>query len=234
MDYLLLSKLVMVGGLSVFMAYASSRRIGYSPMPPVLLGSSLIGIISIRKMSLLNLWVLHFVNSFAGKFHILDSIMVFTAKYSPYIIASVLFLIFVLGNKSSKSLSIIAAISGVFALLLNQIISALYYSPRPSMLYNVTLLLPPSNDASFPSDHTALAFAVSVAILSANKRLGILLILFSLLTGVSRVYCGLHYPVDILGGMATGITSAALIRRTAHKYMPALEEYSLLLRRHRR
>ena len=158
-------------------------------------------------------WGLHFVNSWAGKSPLLDSAMVFIARYSPHLIASVVFVNFVLGDERNKSLSITAAISGAFALLLNQIAALFYYSPRPFLLYNVTLLLPHSADSSFPSDHTALAFGVAATISAKNKMLGSFLILFSLLTGISRVYCGLHYPIDILGGMATGITSAALTLR---------------------
>ena len=143
----------------------------------------------------------------------LDSVMVFIAKYSPYLIASVVFVNFILGDERKKSLSITAAISGGFALLLNLVIALFYYSPRPFLLYNVTQLLPHSADSSFPSDHTAFAFGVAVTILAKNKILGSALVVFSFLTGISRVYCGLHYPIDILGGVVTGITSATLTLR---------------------
>jgi len=182
----------------------------------------------------LSLSILEQVTSGAGNSPALDAVMVFTAAYSPYILALLLIVYFLFGKDRDKISSTTAAFSGVFALLLNQIIGLLYYSPRPFLLYSVNLLLPPNTDTSFPSDHTALAFAVALTILIGNKKLGTLLVLFSFLIGISRVYSGEHYPLDILGGMATGAVSALLIPRVMERegaVQPVLALYKRLAKK---
>jgi membrane-associated phospholipid phosphatase len=57
-----------------------------------------------------------------------------------------------------------------------------------------------------PSGHTSLQFAlwISAAMLFKKRWLWVFSIAFITLTGISRMYLGLHYPVDIVGGILTG------------------------------
>jgi membrane-associated phospholipid phosphatase len=65
---------------------------------------------------------------------------------------------------------------------------------------------------SFPSGHTATAFATALLVVSVLKR-GALTFLFMLIpffVGYSRVYLAQHYVSDVLGGMLIGIITAIL------------------------
>jgi undecaprenyl-diphosphatase len=59
---------------------------------------------------------------------------------------------------------------------------------------------------SFPSSHALNNAAVALFFGAAlrNKRLTFILLSAALLIGISRVYLGLHYPSDILGGLMIG------------------------------
>ena len=65
---------------------------------------------------------------------------------------------------------------------------------------------------SFPSGHTTTAFAMALimAYIINRKAWSVILPVFALLAGYSRVYLGQHFPTDIFAGMCIGIVSAIL------------------------
>ena len=67
------------------------------------------------------------------------------------------------------------------------------------------------DDSSFPSGHTAISFTVSLVLLfSTKKRFGIPAVILAVLIALSRMYVGVHYPTDVLGGLVVGIVCACL------------------------
>lgn len=74
-------------------------------------------------------------------------------------------------------------------------------------------VIPPDNKASFPSGHATVAAAVALLLLLLVRgRLRVLAailgVLFALGVGLARVYLGVHYPVDVVGGylVAAGVS----------------------------
>lgn len=63
---------------------------------------------------------------------------------------------------------------------------------------------------SFPSGHTCCSFAVATTYFFANKKLGVLALIFAGLVGFSRLYNYVHYPTDVVAGMLLGIGCAFL------------------------
>jgi membrane-associated phospholipid phosphatase len=61
-----------------------------------------------------------------------------------------------------------------------------------------------SYGAAFPSSHVAAAVAATLAAARASRRLGLILMLPTLLLTVGVVYCQMHYGVDALAGLAVG------------------------------
>ncbi len=57
---------------------------------------------------------------------------------------------------------------------------------------------------SFPSQHMAVFTALSVAMFLINKRAGFVFLIIAILIGFSRIIVGVHYPLDILGGLFVG------------------------------
>jgi len=67
-------------------------------------------------------------------------------------------------------------------------------------------------DPSFPSNPAAIGFAAAAGIWFVNRKLAGVICLLALLWCFARVYCGAHYPLDIVGGAAIGIFIAVLTR----------------------
>ncbi len=96
-----------------------------------------------------------------------------------------------------------------------------YMFPRPAAwfldnpaarLVYATLAQGSSYGAAFPSSHVAATVAAALAATSGSRRLGLILLLPTLLLTVGVVYCQMHYGVDALAGLAVGVSVALLVR----------------------
>jgi len=150
-----------------------------------------------------------FINSFTGQSHLLDMIFISFAKGMPYLFIMIEVYLYFFAKRKNEA--IYAFFSVIVALLLNQIISLLYYHNRPFVDGVGTLLIKHSPDSSFPSDHTTFLFAIAFSLLLSKIRLSSLLLVFALIGGLARVFVGVHYPFDILGGVLTGFLGAGFI-----------------------
>lgn len=69
--------------------------------------------------------------------------------------------------------------------------------------------------SSFPSGHSASAFAFAAAAGAAQPMLSAPLRILAMLVGYSRVHTGVHYPADVLAGAFIGVSAAEVAARTA-------------------
>ncbi|MBN1190817.1 MAG: phosphatase PAP2 family protein [Dehalococcoidales bacterium] len=74
----------------------------------------------------------------------------------------------------------------------------------------INLLFYMPTDSSFPSNFTAMLFALAVPVLFKSTKYGLILMAIALAGGFARIYVGIHYPYDILGGAAIGILTGIL------------------------
>ena len=113
-----------------------------------------------------------------------------------------------------------ALVAAALALGINQVISHLWERPRPSVAHPLDVHLWFTNasaDPSFPSDHSAAAFAVGFALLFVSRRWGIGMLVLAAAIALSRVAIGLHYPGDVLAGAAVGLLAAFVVMYVARR-----------------
>jgi membrane-associated phospholipid phosphatase len=102
----------------------------------------------------------------------------------------------------------------LLALLASSLFTLLFYylalRPRPT---DVRLLLPTPPFPSYPSGHTATAFAAAVVLALSLRRHWVTVCVLggALLVGYSRLYLGHHYPSDVIGGTVAGVAIGASV-----------------------
>lgn len=124
-----------------------------------------------------------------------------------------------LALKPYRYIGLVMSLSLVMEFILNNLfLKKLIARPRPYEIFReVDLLVMRARDSSFPSGHTGSAFAISLVFYlllpEKFKGYGWLAILLSVLMGYSRLYVGIHYPTDVLGGALLGcLTSIFAVR----------------------
>ena len=134
-----------------------------------------------------------------------------------------------LKNKDNlRKVAILALCALLFADLITFVLKHVVNEPRPFLtLNNVSLLINEDDIFSFPSGHTTSTFAVVTIFVLKMEELvkkhhiivEIFLILFAVIILFSRIYCGVHYPFDVLSGAIIGIFGALVINKYENKIL---------------
>ena len=104
------------------------------------------------------------------------------------------------GNYDTKKQILKAFIFTSIAILISQCISHVYYHPRPFVMEVGRTLIYHAPNGSFPSDHMLIFSSIAFSYLfSAQPKLGVFLLIMAWLVAWSRVYLGVHFPLDMLG-----------------------------------
>jgi undecaprenyl-diphosphatase len=84
--------------------------------------------------------------------------------------------------------------------------------PRPYLvLEEIVLRQDPARGTSFPSSHVAIAVAVLIVAIPFGPRTAIIVgTVYVAAVAWSRMYVGVHYPVDVLGGIGVGLVAGGL------------------------
>jgi undecaprenyl-diphosphatase len=156
------------------------------------------------------------INNLAGKWRVLDWFGIFCADYLIFVMVF-LVIVWTIFNKNDRRADEIIILeiilSGFFGYLVKIFINLFYFRPRPFSAHDVNLLIGKLADGSFPSAHAFLSFAMAFMIYFYSKKLGIVFLVLAALVSISRIYVGVHYPLDILGGILLGAFSALLIKK---------------------
>jgi len=176
-----------------------------------------------------NLDFFRLINNLAGRWNWLDSFFIFFADYLGFLLV-----VFVLlwgwreRRGDFKRIFIITLGSAIIArLFIVEAIRYFIYYPRPfAVLENINQLIVHAPTSSFPSGHAtfffALAFGTYFYSPFGQKKIGVWLLVLAGLIGFSRIYAGIHWPLDIIAGIIVGWVTVCLVNKSVKKW----ESYS--------
>ena len=138
---------------------------------------------------------------------VLDKIMQFITSLGDAGLIAIAACIILLCIRSCRQAGITASLSLILDfVVVNLVLKNLFARIRPYEVFlDLQLITHKPSDFSFPSGHAGACFAVASAIfLCMPKKAGIPALAVAALISFSRLYVGVHYPTDVLGGMLVG------------------------------
>lgn len=137
--------------------------------------------------------------------------------YAQWAMIALLAVLVLCVHKQKKAV-INALIAAILVWAINSIIHWYVYIPRPFVQYGIAPLIEHSANASFPSDHAAVSFAIAVALMLYNRKIGIFAVFAAFIISTIRVVALLHYPIDAIAGAGLGMMSAILVWTLLRRY----------------
>jgi len=141
---------------------------------------------------------------------ILDNLMIFGAEYLIFVSFAILFSLLIIGKTTERKVVLLAIFSLVLSASIRWVIQHLYFEPRPFVTFPISTLINHAPDAAFPSGHTTMISSMAFAFWFYKSKLTPFFIFFLIWIGIARIFVGVHYPFDILGGLVLGFSSVGI------------------------
>lgn len=133
--------------------------------------------------------------------------MIFGAEYLIYLTIVLMFILSFRFTFKEKKAMLLAFLAIPIAVLLIKGIHFFFFENRPFVYYDITPLIAHNPNASFPSRHASIMSVITFAYFIYRSKWAPFFLVFLIWVGLARVYVGVHYPLDIVGGIILGIVS---------------------------
>ncbi len=144
-----------------------------------------------------------------------DLIITFLASILIWFMFLGLFILWVIDGKIKKEQVLHALFAIVFAWILTVLIKNFFDVQRPFLTDGQPVLtLTKPGDYSFPSTHTAVAFALATTIYLHDKKNGLIFFWGAFLVAIGRILANVHLPSDTIIGAFFGVLIAWGVGRT--------------------
>ncbi len=129
-----------------------------------------------------------------------------------------LFLIIYFWAKKEKKLALLMGVGIFVGALFTYPMKFLIDRTRPyDQIASTRLLTSSESDPSFPSGHTEMSFLAATVVSRFHPEYSKYLYAFSFIVALSRIYVGVHFPADAIGGIIVGVIIGRLMLIVAQK-----------------
>lgn len=161
--------------------------------------------------------------SFAHRGHFLDTVIAFTAEWYGLVILGALF-IYLFKHKDNlrKGVTdlVVVSVTAISAWFIAHFFKDVFHTLRPFDADPSVIPLVSESGYAFPSGHATFFMALASSLWFYHKRLAVFFGISALIIGIARISAGIHWPVDILGGLFLGYA----IGTTLHKLIVSMTE----------
>jgi undecaprenyl-diphosphatase len=178
-------------------------------------------------MNPFDLFIIHFFNAYARRSEGFDS-LVMQMSDNVLLEGGIIVVLFWWAwvqarrdDRKDKEFLLFGLLASIFAVFVARALAlSLPFRVRPIHNPAANFVIPHSMDpkmligwSSFPSDHAVVFFCLAASLWFVSKRLGAVAFGYAMIgTSFPRIYLGIHYPTDILGGAILGIGIAYLAK----------------------
>ena len=142
---------------------------------------------------------------------LLDKIMIFFTSLGDNGIIWIILLVVLLSGKKTRNKGVVLLITVITVFILTNYLKEEFHRVRPYEYMNFIPKVKTSGTSSFPSAHSAVAFAVFGVYYFYNLRYKYVIGVIALIIAVSRFYLEVHYLSDVLAGIALGLTVSYIL-----------------------
>lgn len=148
-----------------------------------------------------------------------DGLFKFIANDAVYIAVAIVAIVFLfpwaLRRVERRTGAVTGTLAAGLALIVAKLLSDAVDRTRPFVAHpkHSHLLIHHANDAGFPSDHATGTFALAMGVWLFDRAIGAVLFVIAAAIAFARVYVGVHYPGDVVGGALIGIAAALILGR---------------------
>lgn len=140
-----------------------------------------------------------------GQNEILDKLMIFGSTELIYLTFAAIIVLGIKGGIKEKKTFLLIILGLPIAVLLIKIIHLFIFVDRPFVNFDFKPIVPEGINASFPSRHATISAVIAFAYMYLKSKWYLLFLPIMIWIGMGRIYIGVHYPLDIIGGFALGL-----------------------------
>ncbi|WP_282942620.1 undecaprenyl-diphosphatase [Paenibacillus sp. RC67] len=160
------------------------------------------------------------INHLGAVYTWLNPLMRFFAEDAEYLFFAGVIVYWFSRKASNRTMVGVALLSACLAMGFGSVLGHFFYRDRPFVTHSVIQLIKHAGNASFPSDHAMGAFAIAAAFWLYKPSTGKVWLTVAACIALSRVWTGVHYPLDVIAGAVIGAATALIVYQLVTRFVP--------------